>query len=270
LIGGLKEEYPDVLFLAEAFTRPQVMHRLAKLGFSQSYTYFTWRNTKPELTEYFSELTRDEISDYLRPNLWPNTPDILPEFLQVGGRPAFMIRLILAATLGSNYGIYGPAFELCENRATGLGSEEYLNSEKYELKHRDLNWPLSLKNLIARINQIRRDNPALQSNRNLRFHETDNPLVICYSKSTDDLSNTIVVAVNLDAFHTQASWINLDLESLGLDPNHAFQAHDLLAEGRYLWQGARNYIELVPESMPAHIVRVRKRIRSERDFDYYL
>jgi starch synthase (maltosyl-transferring) len=212
VIGSLKEEYPDVLFLAEAFTRPQLMHRLAKLGFSQSYTYFTWRNTRQELTDYFSELTRNETSDYFRPNLWPNTPDILPEFLQVGGRPAFMIRLILAATLGSNYGICGPSFELCENAAAGPGSEEYLNSEKYELKHRDLNWPSSLKNLIGRVNQIRRDNPALQSNRNLRFHETDNPVVICYSKSTDDLSDAIVVVVNLDALHTQPSWINLDLE----------------------------------------------------------
>ena len=270
VITSLKDEYPDILFLAEAFTRPQVMHRLAKLGFSQSYTYFTWRNTKQELTDYFSELTRSETSDYFRPNLWPNTPDILPEFLQVGGRPAFMIRLILAATLGSNYGIYGPAFELCENVAAAPGSEEYLNSEKYELKHRDLNWPLSLKNLITRINQIRRDNPALQSNSNLRFHESDNPLVICYSKSNDDLSDTIVVVVNLDGFHTQPSWINLDLEALGLDPNRAFQAHDLLSDARYLWQGRRNYVELVPESLPAHILRVRRRIRSERDFDYYL
>ena len=270
VITSLKEEYPDILFLAEAFTRPQLMYRLAKLGFSQSYTYFTWRNTKQELTDYFSELTHGKTSDYFRPNLWPNTPDILPEFLQVGGRPAFMIRLILAATLGSNYGIYGPAFELCENAAAAPGSEEYLNSEKYELKHRDLNWPLSLKSLIARVNQIRRDNPALQSNRNLRFHETDNPLVICYSKSTDDHSDTIVVVVNLDAFHTQPSWINLDLESLELDPNRSFQAHDLLSDGRYLWQGKRNYVELVPESIPAHILRVRRRIRSERDFDYYL
>jgi starch synthase (maltosyl-transferring) len=270
VIPALKEDYPDVLLLAEAFTRPKVMHRLAKLGFSQSYTYFTWRNTKQELTDYFSELTRSEISDYFRPSLWPNTPDILPEFLQVGGRPAFMIRLILAATLGSNYGIYGPAFELCENAAAAPGSEEYLNSEKYELKHRDLNSPGSLKNLIARINQIRRDNPALQSNYSLRFHPTDNPAVICYSKSTGDLSDVIVVAVNLDPFHSQGSWIQLDLESLGLDASQAFQAHDLLSEGRFVWQGWRNYVELAPERMPAHIFRLRKKIRSERDFDYYL
>ena len=270
VIGSVREEHPEVLFLAEAFTRPHVMYRLAKLGFSQSYTYFAWRNTKQELTDYFRELTRSEVSEYFRPNLWPNTPDILPEFLQVGGRPAFMIRLILAATLGANYGIYGPAFELCENMSAWPGSEEYMNSEKYELKHRDLNSPVSLKNLIARLNQIRRENPALQSNRTLRFHETDNPMVICYSKATGDRSNIIVVVVNLDAFHSQASWLDLDLGSLGLESNRAFQAHDLLSGGGYLWQGRRNYIELVPESLPAHIFQVRSRVRSERDFDYYL
>ena len=220
------------------------MYRLAKLGFSQSYTYFTWRNTKQELTEYFSELTQTEVREYFRPNLWPNTPDILPEFLQVGGRPAFMIRLILAATLGASYGIYGPAFELCENAPFQPGSEEYLNSEKYELKHRDLNSAGSLKDFIARINRIRKENPALQSNRNLRFHETDNPALICYSKATDDLSDVIVVIVNLDCFHAQTGWIHLDLGSLGLDADHAFQVHDLLGEGRYLWQGSRNYVEL--------------------------
>src|SRR5215471_14341593 len=270
VIGEIKEKHPDVLFLAEAFTRPHVMYRLAKLGFSQSYTYFTWRNTKQELTEYFRDLTRSDVSEYFRPSLWPNTPDILPEFLQVGGRAAFMIRLILAATLGANYGIYGPAFELCENEAVEPGREEYLNSEKYELKHRDLNSPSSLKNLVARVNQIRRENPALQSNRTLRFHESDNPMVICYSKTTGDYSNAILAVVNLDAFHSQASWLDLDLDSLGLDSNRSFQAHDLLSGGRYLWQGRRNYVELLPESLPAHIFRVRSRVRSERDFDYYL
>ncbi|HLH42639.1 MAG TPA: alpha-1,4-glucan--maltose-1-phosphate maltosyltransferase [Bryobacteraceae bacterium] len=269
VIGALKREYPDLLFLAEAFTRPRLMYRLAKLGFSQSYTYFTWRNTKQELTDYFTELTAGEIAEYFRPNLWPNTPDILPEFLQVGGRPAFMIRLILAATLGSNYGIYGGAFELCENAAAAPGSEEYLNSEKYELKHRDLNSPVSLRNLIARVNQIRRDNPALRRNRGLRFHQTDNPLVICYSKSTEDLSNVVLTVVNLDAFHPQASWLDLDLEPLGLDPIRPFQALDLLAEGRYLWQGRRNYVELAPQSMPACIFKLQKRVRTEKDFDYY-
>jgi len=270
VIGEIQKHHPDVIFLAEAFTRPHVMYRLAKLGFSQSYTYFAWRNTKQELTDYFRELTATDVKEFFRPNLWPNTPDILPEFLQVAGRPAFMIRLILAATLGASYGIYGPAFELCENVALQPGSEEYLNSEKYELKHRNLDARWSLKDLIARVNRARRENPALQSNHKLRFHETDNPTLICYSKATDDLSNVIVVVVNLDAFHRQTGWVQLDLDSLGLDANHAFQAHDLLGEGRYLWQGSRNYVELTPESLPAHILLVRRRIRTERDFDYYL
>jgi starch synthase (maltosyl-transferring) len=269
-IGDVKQQYPDVLFLAEAFTRPHVMYRLAKIGFSQSYTYFAWRNTKQELTDYFTELTRTKVREFFRPNLWPNTPDILPEFLQVGGRPAFMIRYILAATLGASCGIYGPAFELCENTPYEQGSEEYLNSEKYELKHRDLDAPWSLKDFIARINRIRKQNPALQSDRNLRFHNIDNPWLICYSKATDDLSNIVIVVVNLDSFHAQTGWVDLDLNSLGLDPAHAFQVHDLLGEGRYLWQGARNYVELIPESLPAHILHVRRWVRTETDFDYYL
>ena len=270
VIGEIQKHHPDVIFLSEAFTRPHVMYRLAKLGFSQSYTYFAWRNTKQQLTDYFRELTATDVKEFFRPNLWPNTPDILPEFLQVAGRPAFMIRLILAATLGASYGIYGPAFELCENTPVQPGSEEYLNSEKYELKHRDLGAHWSLKDLITRVNRVRKENSALQSNSNLRFHDTDNPTLICYSKSSDDLSNVIVVVVNLDAFHTQTGWIHLDLESLGLGENYAFQAHDLLGDGRYLWQGSRVYVELSPESLPAHILRIRRRIRTERDFDYYL
>jgi starch synthase (maltosyl-transferring) len=270
MISEIKEHYPDVLFLSEAFTRPHVMYRLAKSGFSQSYTYFAWRNSKQELTSYFTELTQTEVREYLRPNLWPNTPDILPEFLQIGGRPAFMVRLILAATLGASYGIYGPAFELCENLPLRPGSEEYLNSEKYELKHRDLHSGNSLKDLISRVNRIRKENPALQSNRNLHFHETDNPALICYSKTTDDFANVIVVVVNLDCFHTQTGWVRLDLGAIGLDANHSFQVHDLLGDGNYLWQGTSNYVELVPESLPAHILRLRRWVRSERDFDYYL
>jgi len=270
VIAEIKSQHPDVLFLAEAFTRPNLMYRLAKLGFSQSYTYFTWRNTKPELTQYFTELTQTDVREYLRPNLWPNTPDILPEFLQVGGRAAFMVRLILAATMGANYGIYGPAFELCENAPLRPGSEEYLNSEKYEIKHRDLNSKASLKSLISRLNSIRKDNPALQTNASLRFHETDNPSLICYSKATEDLSNVIIVVVNLDCVHVQAGWLELDLRSIGLDGHHSFQAHDLLSEGRFLWQGSRNYVELAPESLPAHVLCLRRWVRTERDFDYYL
>ena len=270
LIAEIKTHHPDVVFLAEAFTRPNVMYRLAKLGFSQSYTYFTWRNTKSELKQYFTELTQTDVREYLRPNLWPNTPDILPEFLQVGGRAASMVRIVLAATLGANYGIYGPAFELCENTPIKPGGEEYLNSEKYELKHRNLESKTSLRNFISRLNRIRKETPALQSDRNLHFHDTDNPTLICYSKATDDLSSVIVVVVNLDPFHVQSGWVNLDLDSLGLDKRHAFQAHDLLSEGRFLWQDTRNYVELTPESLPAHILLLRRWVRTEQDFDYYL
>ncbi len=269
-IREIKKQHPDVLFLAEAFTRPKVMYRLAKLGFTQSYTYFAWRNNKRDLTEYFTELTQTEVREYFRPNLWPNTPDILTEYLQVGGRPAFLARLILAATLGANYGIYGPAFELCENLPLHAGSEEYLNSEKYEIRNWDINHPDSLKGLIARVNQIRHRNPALESNDRLRFHPIENDELLAYSKVTEDLSSIILVVVNLDFRHTQSGWLDVPLDYFGLDPSQTYQAHDLLTDSRYLWQGARNYIELNPHVMPAHILRIRRRIRSERDFDYFM
>jgi len=257
-IAEIKERHPEVLFLAEAFTKPAVMQRLSKLGFSQSYTYFTWRNTKQEITVYFRELVESELQEYFRPSLWPNTPDILPGFLQVGKRPAFMVRLLLAATLGASYGIYGPAFELCENTPFQPGSEEYLNSEKYEIKHRDLLSAGSLRDFIARINQIRKEHSALQGNRSLRFHETDNPDLICYSKTSDDLSDVIVVIVNLDCVRAQTGWVDLDLRSLGLDADQTFRVHDLLGQGEYLWHGSRNYVALTPESLPAHILHVRR------------
>ena len=270
VIAEVKKEYPEALFLAEAFTRPKVMYRLAKLGFSQSYTYFAWRNTKWELTQYFTELTQTEVADFFRPNLWPNTPDILTEYLQFGGRPAFMARLALAATLGANYGIYGPAFELCENLPREPGSEEYLNSEKYEIKRWDLERSESLKDLIARVNRIRRDNRALQSDRSLRFHAVDNPEIICFSKRTEDLENVIVIAVNLDPHHSQSGWVELNMEELGLVSEQPFQMHELLTNARYLWHGARNYVQLDPQSVPAQIFRVRHRLRHEQDFDYFL
>jgi starch synthase (maltosyl-transferring) len=257
-IGEIKERHPDVLFLAEAFTKPAVMQRLSKLGFSQSYTYFTWRNTKQEITEYFSELVETDEQEYFRPSLWPNTPDILSGFLQVGKRPAFMVRLLLAATLGASYGIYGPAFELGENTPFQPGSEEYLYSEKYELKHRDLLSAGSLSDFIARINQIRKEHPALQGNRSLRFHATDNPKLICYSKTSGDLSDVIVVIVNLDCIRAQTGWVDIDLSSLGLDADQTFRVHDLLGQGEYLWHGSRNYVALTPESLPAHILHVRR------------
>ena len=256
LISEIKSRYPEVLFLSEAFTRPKVMQRLAKLGFTQSYTYFAWRNTKSELTEYFTELTQTEIREYFRPNLWPNTPDILTERLQSGGRPAFISRLVLAATLGANYGIYGPAFELCEHQPREAGSEEYLHAEKYELRHWDLERGDSLKDLIARVNRARRENPALQSNDNLHFHRLDNDQLIAYSKATDDRSNVILVVVNLDPHNTQSGWVDLDLDVLCLDVSAPFTVHDLLAGARYVWQGPRNYVKLDPYAIPAHLFHV--------------
>ncbi len=270
LIAEVQRRYPDALFLAEAFTRPKLMYELAKRGFTQSYTYFAWRNTKWELTEYFTELTRTEVREYFRPNLWPNTPDILTEFLQFAGRPSFAIRLALAATLGANYGIYGPAFELMENRPLRPGSEEYLNSEKYEIRNWDIRRGDSLKDLIARVNQIRRENRPLQSDRNLRFHPVDNDQLIAYSKTGSDSSEVIVVVVNLDPHHVQSGWLELPLESFHLDPQQPYQMHDLLSNARYLWQGTRNYVELRPQESPAHIFRLRRHLRREQDFDYFM
>jgi starch synthase (maltosyl-transferring) len=270
LINEIKTSHPEVIFLAEAFTRPKVQYHLAKRGFAQSYTYFAWRHTKEELTRYFTELTRTEIQEYFRPHLWPNTPDILTEYLQHGGRPAFLVRLVLAATLGASYGIYGPAFELCEQRPRAEGSEEYLDAEKYEIRHWDLERPDSLQDVIARVNHIRRDNPALQSNQGLHFHPVDNPELLCYSKSTADGSNVVVVVVNLSPYQTHSGWVELQLDALGLDPLQPAQMHDELSNVRYLWHGARHYVELQPHVAPAHIFRVRHRLRTERDFEYYL
>jgi len=234
------------------------MYRLAKLGFSQSYTYFTWRTAKWELEQYFTELTQTEVREFFRPNLWPNTPDILSDYLRDGGRPAFMARFVLAATLGANYGIYGPAFELCENRRKDTISEEYLNSEKYELKHWDIDSPKSLKNFIKRVNTARRENPALQDDRSLRFHFVDNEQLICYSKRTADHGNVILVVVNLDYRYKQSGWVNLSLEELGIEQGKPYQVHDLLVNAKYKWQGSRNYVELHPQKIPAHIFRVQQ------------
>lgn len=269
-IAEVKKRHPEVIFLSEAFTRPKVKYNLAKRGFTQSYTYFAWRNTKWELTQYFTELTQSEVREFFRPNVWPNTPDILTEFLQAGGRPAFILRLILAATLGANYGIYGPAFELCEHTPREVGSEEYLDSEKYQLQHWDLERPDSLQDLIARVNRIRKDNAALQNDWRLHFHSTDNEQLICYSKTTEDLTNIIIVVVNLNPSYTHTGWIDLDLERLGLERDRPYQVHDLIGGARYLWSGSRNYVELSPQVMPAHIFRVRRRVRQEQDFEYYL
>jgi len=267
LIAEVKKDHLDVIFLAEAFTRPKVMYQLAKLGFSQSYTYFTWRNTSWEFTQYFTELTQTEVREYFRPNLWTNTPDILTEYLQTGGEPAFKVRLVLAATLGASYGIYGPTFELMENLPKEKGSEEYLNSEKYEIKHWNIDRPDSLKDFIAGVNSIRRENVALQSDLSLRFHPTDNEQLLCYSKHTVDHSNVILVIVNMDPKNKQAGWIELNLDGLGLEPDRPFEVQDLLNDVSYQWRGPRSYVELNPKKTPAHIFRVNRHIHQEQDLN---
>ncbi|MBV9307917.1 MAG: alpha-1,4-glucan--maltose-1-phosphate maltosyltransferase, partial [Acidobacteriaceae bacterium] len=269
-ITEIKRDYPDVLFLSEAFTRPKIMYRLAKLGFSQSYTYFPWRNDKYGLMQYLTELTKPPVIDFFRPNQWPNTPDILTEFLQLGSRSAFMIRFLLAATIGANYGIYGPAFELMESRPVRHGSEEYLDSEKYQIREWDLNRPDSLRDLITLVNRIRRENEALQSDRRLEFHNVSNDQLICFSKRSPDGSNLVVVVINLDPHYKQSGFVDLPLDQLGIEEDRPYQAHDLLTGARYPWTGRRNYVELDPHSVPGHIFRIRRRLRAESDFEYFL
>jgi starch synthase (maltosyl-transferring) len=266
------DRHPETIFLAEAFSRPKIMHRLAKGGYPQSYSYFTWRNTKWELTQYFTELTQTDSVEYMRPNLFANTPDILHEYLQSGGPPAFQIRLVLAATLGASYGIYGPPFELCIGQPLKPGSEEYLDSEKYQLRHWNIDQPGSLRDFVTRINSIRRENPALHFDRNLRFYPVDNDQLLFYGKATADFSNIILVVVNLDPHHVQSGWVRIPARELDLGggPGESYQVHDLLSDARYLWQGESNFVRLDPQSVPAHIFRVRRKIKTERDFDYYM
>jgi starch synthase (maltosyl-transferring) len=269
LIAEAKKRSPEVIFLAEAFTRPKVMYRLAKLGFSQSYNYFAWRSSKEELTGYLEELTRGEIREYLRPNFWPNTPDILTQYLQVGGRPAFVIRLVLAATLSSSYGIYGPPFELCVGVAEPA-SEEYRDAEKYQIHAWDRDAPGNLKPLIATLNRVRRENPALHSTNNLQFYPTDSGSVLFYGKSSDDRAGQVFVAVNLDPFHTSQARIQVPLAQLGIEPGQSYLVQDLLNGENFIWQGDWNSLELDPVQMPARIFRIRTWLRKEADFDYYL
>ena len=268
LIREVRTEHPEVVFLAEAFTRPSVMQYLAKAGFAQSYTYFTWRNTKEEIESYFRELGHPPVSEFMRGNLFANTPDILHEFLQTGRRSAFQTRATLAATLGGSWGIYGPAFELCVSDAVP-GTEEYRDSEKYQLRHWKLDDPWSLRGYIERLNTLRRENPALTGGRGPEFYPTDNREIVAYGRQNADGGETVVVVVNLDPYHTQSGWITLPLETLGLDAERPFQVHDLLGGARYLWHGTRNYVALDPESAPAHVFRLRRRVRTERDFDYF-
>ena len=269
-IGTVKERHPETIFLSEAFTRPKLMYYLAKIGFSQSYNYFPWRNARWELTEWMTELTTTEVKEFYRPNLWPNTPDILTEYLQVSGRPGFMIRFLLAATLGASYGIYGPAFELCVNQPIAYGKEEYLDSEKYEIKHWDVSNPLTLAPLITRVNRIRRENKALQTNEGLRFHNTTNDKLIAYSKSTPGGDNIILTVVSLDPVYTQSGFVEVPLEEFGMDPYQPFPVHDLLTDYRFMWAGRSNYVELNPGILPAHVLSLRSRARTEADFDYYM
>ncbi len=255
LIAEIRRDHPDVIFLAEAFTRPKIMYYLAKLGFTQSYSYFTWRNTKAELEEYFTELTTSEVREYFRPNLFANTPDILHAYLQQGGPAAFRIRFVLAATLGATYGIYS-GFELCEGRAVP-GTEEYLESEKYQIRHWDWDRPGHIKDLVATVNRIRRENPALQFDRGLRFHDTDNPALLCYSKTSPDGTNVVFVVINLDPRSGQHGQVRMPTLDLGIPENAPYVVHDLLTDVAYTWQGQWNYVRLEPASVPAHILVVK-------------
>lgn len=260
LIASIRSSTPEVIFLSEAFTRPRIMEELARIGFTQSYTYFTWRTTKWEIETYMTELTRTGRSAYLRPNLWPNTPDILSEELQTGGRAAFISRLVLAATLSSSYGIYGPAFELQEHLPRLEGSEEYLRSEKYEIRTWDLESPTSLSGLIGLINRIRHDHEALQFNDQLQFHRTDNEQLIAYSKVRDtaDGKDIILTVVNLDHHHSQAGWVTTDLAAMGLSPDHPFTAHDLLSDAWFTWKGPSNFVSLDPQASPCHVLALHQ------------
>jgi starch synthase (maltosyl-transferring) len=270
-ITELKAAHPELIFLAEAFTRRPVMYYLAKAGFSQSYNYFPWRNSKRELTEYLTEITSPPLSDYFRPNLWPNTPDILTEYLQHGGKAAFVTRLVLAATLGSSYGIFGPAYELALNEPREPGSEEYRDSEKYEIKHwGNLKGAAVLTRLITSVNRIRRENPALQLANQPHFLAVDNEQLLAYSRESDQDENIVLTVVNLDPRHVQRGWIELPLDRWRLRAGETYQVRELITGEHYLWSGPRNYVELNPRFVPAHIFRLQRYLRTENDFDYFL
>ena len=256
LIAEVQAKYPDVIFLSEAFTRPKMMLALAKVGFTQSYTYFSWRNSRAELEEYFTELTQSPMREYFRPNLFPNTPDILPHYLQEGGRPAFMIRAVLATTLGGVYGIYS-GFELCENAGIP-GREEYLDSEKYQYKGRDWNAPGNIKPLLTRLNAIRRENAALHLTNNLSFFGSDNPAILCHRKWSHDHSSQILVIVTTDFRSPQTAWIDVPTVDLGLPFDAPYQVEDLLTGEVFTWSGSRNYVSLDPSLRVAHIMRVSR------------
>lgn len=265
-LAGLRTEHPDLIFLAEAFTRPKTMYQLAKLGFNNSYTYFTWRNSKEELRTYLTELTQSNVVEFFRPNFWPNTPDILHEYLVHGGRPAHVVRYVLASTLSPVYGVYGPPYEHVRNKQHPA-REEYADNEKYEIRTWDWNDPTSLQPLFRRVNRIRRENPALQTLRSLRFLQIDNPNILAYTKQHG--ANIILCLVNLDPFQAQEGFLELPLKRLGLPAMEPFQVYDLLGGDRIIWQGSHQQVRLDPHVSPARILRVLRRFRTEEQFDYY-
>jgi starch synthase (maltosyl-transferring) len=271
-IDAIKAEHPEAIFLSEAFTRPKVMYNLAKLGFTQSYTYFTWRTTKWELTEYMTELTQSEVRDYFRPNFWPNTHDILTPQFYGGQRATFLARAALAATLAASWGIYGPAYELLEHVPV-QGREEYKDNEKYELRAWNLDDPRSIRSFIAQLNRARKENVALQANDGLRFHRVENNYVandqiIAYSKRSADGENIVLTVVSLDPLNTQAGWVELPLAEWGIAG--PVQVHDQIGDARYIWNDGFNYVELNPQGMPLHVFRLRRRARDSRGFEYYV
>lgn len=268
VISEVRKEFPDVLFLAEAFTRPNIMYRLAKGGFTHSYTYFTWRQTKRDFEEYLTELTRSKVVDFFRPNFWPNTPDILPEHLQHARPSSFAIRAVLAATLSSNYGIYGPAFELCENQPFP-GKEEYIDNEKYEIKIWDWDRPGNIKGLLTRLNTIRKENPALQMTRNIRFCPAHNDQILAFYKATGDLSNIILVIVNLDPHHAQSATVDLPLHEWGIPQDRPYLGEDLLTGEKFSWQGARPFVKLDPAKTTAHVIRMTSLVQPVQGDEYY-
>ncbi|MFL5383074.1 MAG: alpha-1,4-glucan--maltose-1-phosphate maltosyltransferase [Longimicrobiaceae bacterium] len=268
MIREVQRAHPEVVFLSEAFTRPKMMKALAKAGFSQSYTYFTWRNFKGELAEYFTELTQTEMKEYYRGNLFPNTPDILPEFLQRGGRPAFMIRAILAATLSSVYGIYS-GFELCEGTPLAPGKEEYLDSEKYEIRAWDWDRPGNIRPLVTRLNQVRRANPALQEYDNLRFYPADGDSILFYGKMLEGATSMVFVAVNLDPFQAHETVLHFPLREMRIGWQDPWEVEELLTGERHFWQGADHWLRLEPGA-PGRIYRVRAWRSSETGFDYFM
>lgn len=255
VIAEVQKLHPDVIFLSEAFTRPRIMASLAKVGFTQSYTYFTWRVSKQELTEYMNELIFGQSRNYFRPNFWPNTPDILPYHLQHQGENAFILRFALAATLSSNYGVYGPPYEFGENSPIE-GKEEYYNSEKYEIRHYDWKRTNRLTDIMSLLNKIRKENTALQSTWNLQFCPIENSQIIAYLKTTDNLSNIIMVVVNLDSNNTQHGYVQLPKAKLNLTDKINIKLHDLITDEHFTWTQEWNYVHLNPNKMPFHLFKI--------------